>query len=153
MLGWVFSPLAWIMGVPWKDCTIIGQLIGEKTVLNEFVAYMHMSQWAAANAAAPMDRRSFMIGIHALCGFANFLSIAIQIGGPSSLGAGVGFGQISATGAATLDGALNVTLLNGYSPTTNDAYAIVLSGTRAGTYNSVASGGGGSVWHMACSLL
>ena len=81
ILGWMLSPLAWIMGVPWKDCTIIGQLIGEKTVLNEFVAYMHMSQWAAANAAAPMDRRSFMIGIHALCGFANFLSIAIQIGG------------------------------------------------------------------------
>ena len=81
ILGWMLSPLAWIMGVPWKDCTIIGQLIGEKTVLNEFVAYMHMSQWAEANMAAPMDRRSFMIGIHALCGFANFLSIAIQIGG------------------------------------------------------------------------
>ncbi|MDE2511987.1 MAG: NupC/NupG family nucleoside CNT transporter [Elusimicrobia bacterium] len=81
ILGWALSPLAWVMGVPWKDCTIIGQLIGEKTVLNEFVAYVHMSQWAAAHAAAPMDRRSFMIGIHALCGFANFLSIAIQIGG------------------------------------------------------------------------
>jgi CNT family concentrative nucleoside transporter len=81
LLGWALSPLAWIMGVPWKDCTIIGQLIGEKTVLNEFVAYMHMSQWAEANMAAPMARRSFMIGIHALCGFANFLSIAIQIGG------------------------------------------------------------------------
>ncbi len=81
VLGWLLSPLAWIMGVPWKDCSLIGQLIGEKTVLNEFVAYVHMSQWAAANTANPMDRRSFMIGIHALCGFANFLSIAIQIGG------------------------------------------------------------------------
>lgn len=81
VLGWLLSPLAWIMGVPWKDCSIIGQLIGEKTVLNEFVAYVHMSQWSAANLAAPMERRSFMIGIHALCGFANFLSIAIQIGG------------------------------------------------------------------------
>jgi CNT family concentrative nucleoside transporter len=81
VLGWALAPLAWIMGVPWKDCPIIGQLIGEKTVLNEFVAYVHMSQWAAANVAAPMARRSFMIGIHALCGFANFLSIAIQIGG------------------------------------------------------------------------
>ncbi|MFI5348932.1 MAG: NupC/NupG family nucleoside CNT transporter [Elusimicrobiota bacterium] len=81
ILGWLLAPLSWIMGVPWKDCQIIGQLIGEKTVLNEFVAYMHMSQWAAANTANPMDRRSFMIGIHALCGFANFLSIAIQIGG------------------------------------------------------------------------
>ncbi len=82
VLGWALSPLAWLMGVPWKDCQIIGQLIGEKTVLNEFVAFMHMSQWAAAHGGpAAMDRRSFMIGIHALCGFANFLSIAIQIGG------------------------------------------------------------------------
>lgn len=81
VLGWLLSPVAWIMGVPWKDAPIIGQLIGEKTVLNEFVAYVHMSQWSAANLAAPMERRSFMIGIHALCGFANFLSIAIQIGG------------------------------------------------------------------------
>jgi CNT family concentrative nucleoside transporter len=81
VLGWLLSPVAWIMGVPWKDCSVIGQLIGEKTVLNEFVAYVHMSQWAAAHAADPMERRSFMIGIHALCGFGNFLSIAIQIGG------------------------------------------------------------------------
>ena len=81
VLGWLFSPVAWLLGVPWKDCQIIGQLIGEKVTLNEFIAYMHMSQWAAANAAAPMERRSFMIGIHALCGFGNFLSIAIQIGG------------------------------------------------------------------------
>lgn len=81
VLGWLFSPLAWIMGVPWKDCQIIGQLIGEKITLNEFVAFLHMSNWAQAHAAAPMDRRSFMIGIHALCGFGNFLSIAIQIGG------------------------------------------------------------------------
>jgi CNT family concentrative nucleoside transporter len=81
ILGWALSPVAWVMGVPWKDCQIIGQLIGEKTVLNEFVAYAHMAQWSAAHAAEPMARRSFMIGIHALCGFANFLSIAIQIGG------------------------------------------------------------------------
>jgi len=88
VLGWALSPLAWIMGVPWKDCTIIGQLIGEKTVLNEFVAYAHMAQWASQHAADPMERRSFMIGIHALCGFANFLSIAIQIGGLSVLAPG-----------------------------------------------------------------
>ncbi len=88
VLGWMLSPLAWIMGVPWKDCAVIGQLIGEKTVLNEFVAYSEMARWAAAHAAAPMDRRSFMIGIHALCGFANFLSIAIQIGGLSVLAPG-----------------------------------------------------------------
>ena len=88
VLGWMLAPLSWIMGVPWKDCQIIGQLIGEKTVLNEFVAYMHMAQWASTHAAAPMERRSFMIGIHALCGFANFLSIAIQIGGLGVLAPG-----------------------------------------------------------------
>lgn len=81
VLGWALSPLAWIMGVPWKDCQIIGQLIGEKTVLNEFVAYVHMADWAKSNPLTPLDPRSFRIGIHALCGFANFLSIAIQIGG------------------------------------------------------------------------
>lgn len=81
ILGWALSPVAWIMGVPWQDCRIIGQLIGEKTVLNEFVAYVHMAQWAKDHVANPMAPRSFMIGIHALCGFANFLSIAIQIGG------------------------------------------------------------------------
>lgn len=85
LLGWALSPLAWIMGVPWKDCQVIGALIGEKTVLNEFVAYSEMAKWAGAHAAEPMARRSFMIGIHALCGFANFLSIAIQIGGLSVL--------------------------------------------------------------------
>ncbi len=81
ILGWMLSPLSWIMGVPWKDCQVVGSLIGEKTVLNEFVAYAHLAQWSTAHAANPLDRRSFMITIHALCGFANFLSIAIQIGG------------------------------------------------------------------------
>ena len=60
----------------------------EKTVLNEFVAYVHMSQWAGAHLSEPMEHRSFMIGIHALCGFANFLSIAIQIGGLGALAPG-----------------------------------------------------------------
>lgn len=81
ILGWLFSPAAWLLGVPWQDCQIIGQLIGEKITLNEFVAYAHMAQWAGAHTAEPMAHRSFMIGIHALCGFGNFLSIAIQIGG------------------------------------------------------------------------
>lgn len=81
LLGRALSPLAWIMGVPWKDCRVVGQFIGIKTVLNEFVAYAQLADWSKANAAAPLDRRSFMIAIHALCGFGNFLSIAIQIGG------------------------------------------------------------------------
>ena len=82
VLGWVFSPLAWIMGVPWSECPVIGRLIGEKTFFNEFVAYMHLSDYAAAHGgSAALSHRGWAICIQALCGFSNFLSIAIQIGG------------------------------------------------------------------------
>ncbi|MFH1619180.1 MAG: nucleoside transporter C-terminal domain-containing protein [bacterium] len=81
ILGWFFSPLAWIMGVSWQDCQVIGRLMGEKTVLNEFVAYTHLAQYSAANPGAPLAYRSYVIATYALCGFSNFLSIGIQIGG------------------------------------------------------------------------
>ncbi|MBI4678496.1 MAG: NupC/NupG family nucleoside CNT transporter [Elusimicrobia bacterium] len=81
LLGWAFSPLAWVMGVPWKDCTFIGQLMGEKTVLNEFVAYTHFAQYMQTRGPGAVDYRSFVIATYALCGFSNFLSIGIQIGG------------------------------------------------------------------------
>jgi CNT family concentrative nucleoside transporter len=84
ILGWAMSPAAWAMGVPWKDCAVVGQLIGEKTILNEFVAYLHMSQYAAANAGR-LSYRSYVIAVYALCGFSNILSIAIQIGGIGAL--------------------------------------------------------------------
>ncbi|MBI4064032.1 MAG: NupC/NupG family nucleoside CNT transporter [Elusimicrobia bacterium] len=80
LLGHAFAPLAWIMGTPWKDCQVIGQLMGEKTVLNEFVAYLHLAQFSQANPGA-LDYRSYVIATYALCGFSNFLSIGIQIGG------------------------------------------------------------------------
>ena len=80
LFGWIFSPVAWIMGVPWKDCQVVGYLLGEKTVLNEFVAYTYMSQYLAAHAGA-LSYRSIVIASHALCGFSNLLSIGIQIGG------------------------------------------------------------------------
>lgn len=85
ILGHVFAPLAWIMGTPWKDCLVIGQLMGEKTVLNEFVAYTHLAQYAAAHPEAPLAYRSYVIATYALCGFSNFLSIGIQIGGIGAL--------------------------------------------------------------------
>jgi CNT family concentrative nucleoside transporter len=88
LLGWILSPLAWIMGVPWKDCPIVGTLMGEKTILNEFVAYLHMSQYAAAHVADQIAYRSYVIAVYALCGFANLLSIAIQIGGIGALAPG-----------------------------------------------------------------
>lgn len=80
VLGYVLSPLAWVMGVPWKDCFAIGQLMGVKTVLNEFVAYAQLGEILKANPQA-LEYRSIVIATYALCGFSNFLSIGIQIGG------------------------------------------------------------------------
>lgn len=77
ILGWVLSPLAWIMGVPWEDAKLIGSLLGVKTVLNEFVAYLQL----ADRASELHHVRSMLIASYALCGFANFGSIAIQLGG------------------------------------------------------------------------
>jgi CNT family concentrative nucleoside transporter len=76
----VFSPLAWLMGVSWKDCAAIGNLLGTRLVLNEFVAFLDLGPMRAS-----LDPRSFTIATYALCGFANFSSIAIQIGGIGAL--------------------------------------------------------------------
>jgi CNT family concentrative nucleoside transporter len=80
LLGWLLAPLAWLMGVPWKDATVIGSLLGLKTVLNEFVAYLQLSAVLGAPGEG-LSPRSVVIATYALCGFANFSSIAIQIGG------------------------------------------------------------------------
>lgn len=80
MLGWAFSPLAWVMGVEWKDAQVVGMLLGKKTVLNEFLAYSDLVQ-----LKDQLSPRSLVIATYALCGFANFGSIAIQIGGVSTL--------------------------------------------------------------------
>ena len=79
ILGWILAPLAWLMGVPWKDAVSIGSLLGVKTVVNEFVAYLQLA--SSLQQGAPLDPRSVVIATYALCGFANFSSIAIQIGG------------------------------------------------------------------------
>jgi len=76
ILGWVFSPLAWLMGVPWTDATLFGSLLGQKIVLTEFIAFDSL-----AEVKGTMDPRSVIIATYALCGFANFGSIAIQLGG------------------------------------------------------------------------
>ncbi|PKN01073.1 MAG: NupC/NupG family nucleoside CNT transporter [Elusimicrobia bacterium HGW-Elusimicrobia-1] len=80
IFGWVFSPLAWIMGVPSADVQIIGNFMGQKTVLNEFVAYFNLATFLRDNPGI-LSERSVVIATYALCGFSNFLSIAIQIGG------------------------------------------------------------------------
>src|SRR5690606_16963223 len=80
LFGWVLAPLAWIIGVPWQDATLVGSFIGQKIVVNEFVAYVDM-----ANNIDKLTEHSRLIATYALCGFANFSSIAIQIGGIGGL--------------------------------------------------------------------
>ncbi len=80
VFGWVFAPIAWSMGVPWKDAPTIGNLLGTRMVLNEFVAYSQLGPLKES-----LDPRSFTIATFALCGFANFSSIGIQIGGIGAL--------------------------------------------------------------------
>jgi len=77
--GVLFHPLVWLMGIPWAEARIVGQLMGLKTILNEFVAYLALSQHAGE--ASALSSRSFIIATYALCGFANFGSVAIMIGG------------------------------------------------------------------------
>ncbi len=79
VLGVLFSPLAWAMGVAWEDIRVFGSLLGEKIVLTEFIAYSSLAE--ITQSATPMQARSTTIATYALCGFANFGSIAIQLGG------------------------------------------------------------------------
>jgi len=82
VLGWIFRPIAWAMGVAWKDSLTVGNLLGTRMVLNEFVAFAKLGEPGVGSSLSP---RSFVITTYALCGFANFSSIAIQIGGIGSL--------------------------------------------------------------------
>jgi CNT family concentrative nucleoside transporter len=80
LFGFLFAPVAWLMGVSWKDANAVGNLLGTRLVLNEFVAFLQLGPMKAQ-----LDPRSFTIATYALCGFANFSSIAIQIGGIGAL--------------------------------------------------------------------
>jgi concentrative nucleoside transporter, CNT family len=80
VFGWCNAPFAWLMGVPAHDCYAVGQILGDRIVLNEFIGYLDLT-----NPATHLDNRSFIITTYALCGFANFASIAIQVGGIGSL--------------------------------------------------------------------
>jgi CNT family concentrative nucleoside transporter len=83
ILGWVLAPLAWFMGVPWVDAVTVGSLLGLKTMVNEFVAYLSLSE--ILQEVGALQPRSIVITIYALSGFANFSSIAIQLGGIGGL--------------------------------------------------------------------
>jgi concentrative nucleoside transporter, CNT family len=80
IFGWIFSPVAWLIGIPWHDCGKIGNLLGTRMAINEFVAFGMLGPMKAS-----LDPRSFTIATFALCGFANFSSIGIQIGGIGAL--------------------------------------------------------------------
>ena len=80
ILGWLNAPFAWLMGIPWGDCETIGQALGKRMVFTEFIGYLEIT-----GARESLDPRSFTLATFAICGFANFASIAIQIGGIGSL--------------------------------------------------------------------
>ncbi|MDN3671178.1 nucleoside transporter C-terminal domain-containing protein [Echinicola jeungdonensis] len=82
IFGQIFRGFAWVMGVEWKDTLQVGSLLGQKTVINEFIAYSGLSEMKAAGQLSP---KSIIISTYALCGFSNFSSIAIQVGGIGSI--------------------------------------------------------------------
>ncbi|STT52357.1 Nucleoside permease NupC [Klebsiella pneumoniae] len=102
ILGWIFSPLAWVIGVPWHEAAVAGSFIGQKLIINEFVAYMNFGEYlkadaevAAAGLQVISDHTKAIISF-ALCGFANLSSIAILIGGLGGMGAQPAAGYRSA---------------------------------------------------------
>jgi concentrative nucleoside transporter, CNT family len=80
IFGWIFAPVAWVIGIPWRECATIGNLLGTRMVINEVVAFTQLG-----GMRTTLDPRSFTIATFALCGFANFSSIGIQIGGIGAL--------------------------------------------------------------------
>lgn len=84
ILGWMLAPVAWALGVPWAEASVVGGLLGQKLIVTEFLAYASLRELIAAGPGA-ISHRSAVLATYALCGFANFPSIAIQIGGLSAL--------------------------------------------------------------------
>jgi CNT family concentrative nucleoside transporter len=80
VFGWVLAPIAWLIGIPWHSSAAVGNLLGTRMVINEFVAFAKLG-----TIRSTLDPRSFTIATFALCGFANFSSIGIQIGGIGAL--------------------------------------------------------------------
>jgi concentrative nucleoside transporter, CNT family len=85
ILGYVLAPIAWIIGVPWDDAFTVGSLIGQKITLNEFIAYQELAKITVGTGPGQISQDARLIATYALCGFANFSSIAIQIGGIGGL--------------------------------------------------------------------
>jgi len=114
LLGYLFSPLAFLIGVPWAEATVVGSFIGQKLVVNEFVAYGDFMPYLAEDTTLYMSEKSKAIVAFALCGFANFSSIAILLGGlggiaPSRRAEIAKFGLL-AVAAATLSNLMSATI-------------------------------------------
>jgi concentrative nucleoside transporter, CNT family len=102
IFGWINAPCAWLIGVPWADCQKVGEVLGSRIVLNEFVGYLNLTE---LQKAGQLSDRSFTLTTYALCGFANFSSIAIQIGGIGAL-APERRGELAALGLRAMVGGL-----------------------------------------------
>ena len=114
LLGYLFSPLAFLIGVPWEEATVVGSFIGQKLVVNEFVAYGDFMPYLAKDTALYMSEKSKAIVAFALCGFANLSSIAILLGGlggiaPSRRAEIARFGLL-AVAAGTLSNLMSATI-------------------------------------------
>ena len=86
LLGLLFAPFAWLLGVAGNDILVVGQLLGQKTVINEFFAYAELQE--LRNDGIELSEKSLLIATYALCGFSNFASIGIQIGGIGAIAPG-----------------------------------------------------------------
>ena len=109
ILGYLFSPLAWFMGIPWSESIMAGQVLGVKTALNEFVAYLYLSD----TETYQLSEKSRLIMLYALCGFANFSSVGILLSGMSAMVPERRMDLISVSGTA-LWAALLASCLTGF---------------------------------------
>ena len=108
--GSVFRPFVWLMGISWAEAGTVGGLMGLKTILNEFVAYLDLAR--LMNGPEPLNQRAFVITVYALCGFANFGSVAIMIGGIGGI-APDRRGDLARLGLRSLAGGTLATMLTG----------------------------------------
>jgi concentrative nucleoside transporter, CNT family len=102
LLGWLFAPIALAMGIPWSESLIVGRLLGEKIVLTEFIAYIHLGEIVSSETPL-LSQRSAVIASYALCGFSNFASIGIQLGGIGGIAPGR-MGELSSLGLRAMIG-------------------------------------------------
>ncbi len=110
-LGMIFKPVAWLLGIPWQDCSRAGELLGLKMGANEFVAYGRLAEWSKEGSTVEISERTRQIMTYALCGFANFSSIGIQLGGIGGI-APERRGDLARLGLRAMLGGTLVALIN-----------------------------------------